>query len=430
MTQKQFKDALLRGQGRCVYAAQADPEKYFSQVLWACDHEIAFDAQCEGTRSGFVYRLIRCYEDRSPFFRAVLAAFRKTTSTSGWRMLYLAELLSFFAGDGEETAEQALWQKYQELYGLLYARKRARSGIFPERDDFSMLCLILGQRNAAMVRIAEDIGRLYREKPFYDGWDFDWLYATCAKRHMRALKKQALVSENIAAYLRAGQAADENAAQSRSGKALSELSGLALSLKLSRTGDPDTVRQHAEAYLAQTAPEARAKALEVFIICPFPLDPQPIIEDADSPIEDLRSAAWRALEKIRHPAVRSFAMERLQRDKENALPLFIVNYRPQDAAQLTALVKSIPVDRRGDALWHGIQMDVLHMADHRIKAPAELLRFTYETTYCSCCRHTAVQQMGKRRLLTDALLRECLHDSNDEIRNYAKQALRRRQKTV
>lgn len=40
MTRKQFKEGLLRGQGRCIQAAQAEPELYYDLVLWACSLQL------------------------------------------------------------------------------------------------------------------------------------------------------------------------------------------------------------------------------------------------------------------------------------------------------------------------------------------------------------------------------------------------------
>lgn len=93
MTQKQFKEALLRGQGRCLQAAKSNPTKYYSIVLWACSHAVAFDAQCEGTRAWFVYQLISFYEEREPFLKAAISSLQKAKSNGGWKVLYLAELL-------------------------------------------------------------------------------------------------------------------------------------------------------------------------------------------------------------------------------------------------------------------------------------------------------------------------------------------------
>ena len=57
-----------------------------------------------------------------------------------------------------------------------------------------------------------------------------------------------------------------------------------------------------------------------------------------------------------------------------------------------------------------------------------VLRLIYETTYCSNCREYALRQLGKRRALTDEIRRECLMDSNNDIRAYAKRLLAGRKK--
>lgn len=80
-------------------------------------------------------------------------------------------------------------------------KKRLPQEMFPQRDDFSMLCQVLCENKTDMIKIAEDIGELYRKKTFYDGYDFDWLFETKAKRYMRTLTKEAEKSANIAEYL-------------------------------------------------------------------------------------------------------------------------------------------------------------------------------------------------------------------------------------
>lgn len=425
MTQKQFKESLLRGQGRCIIAVQSDPERYYSTVLWACSHAVAFDPQCEGSRAWFVYQLICCYPDRRPFLEAAVASIQKTKPSTAWKVLYLAGLLSHFAADGESSAEAALWGKYEELYAALMRKKRLPIGIFPERDDFFMLCQVLAVDRAAMVRIAEDIGKLCLTRDFYDGGDFDWLFSTCAKRYMGTLKKLAEKSENIAHFLRVGYA-EEEAWKARSQKPFDPGSGRMLSSWLKKTDDAQTVQAYAQAYLAQTDPAARAKALEAFFACPYPNDPTPIIQDANSCYPKLKEVAWQALENIRHPLVRQFAVEQMRKDPEMALPIFLVNYEPQDENLLIDIVKAVKTDFACTTAGHGVQSEVLGMGDHGLKAPAALLQHIYETTYCSFCREDALRQMGKRKLLTDEMLEECLLDSNYDIRTYAKSVLTRR----
>lgn len=186
--------------------------------------------------------------------------------------------------------------------------------------------------------------------------------------------------------------------------------------------------RYAKAYIKQCDPEARAEALRAFTICPYPEDPIPVIEDASSGNEKLRETAWYALEKIRHSAVREFALSKLQDDTERALPIFIKNYESSDSRLLETLVKSIVVDFECSTFWHWIHLDILGMIEDGNKAPVSLLEFIYEVTYCSSCRESVLRQMGRRRMLTDEILQECFFDSNDDIRAYARQCIRRRKR--
>lgn len=427
MTQKQFKEGLLRGQGRCIQAAQADPDKYYNLILWACHHELSFDPQCEGTRTWYVYQLINCFQDKIPFLKATIRNFDNTKSDGRWKMLYLAELLYHFSCDGEDAAEKALWRKYEKLYVNLMARKRRPSGLFHERDDYEMLCQVLVEDKVVFIKIAEDIGKLFLERSFYDGFDFNWLYGSKGKQYLSALKKQAKKSEYIAKYLSIGQEYEQECEASRENRTENiSKKGIALSRWLKREADQDTVLYYVQAYIEQSDFEARAEALTAFCRCPYPENPLPIIEDTKSGCENLKEVAWQALENIRHPMVREYAIQNLQNDPKTVLPVFVKNYQEQDATLLESLVKSVYVEFDDTTGWHGIHLDVLGMVNDGLKAPATLIQHIYENSYCSCCRERAFLQMRKRRMLTNEILEECLLDSNDDIRTYANQCLKKR----
>lgn len=431
MTQAQCREALLRGQGRCLQAVQTDPARYAPLVLWACRHEHAFDAQCEGSRAWFIYQLIGCYEDKTPFLQAAINALGHAKPNGGWRIFYLAELLYCFACDGEPAAADALWRAYDRLYTDLSAKKRRPNRYFGELDDFGNLCVILADSPQHMVKIAGDIGRLYRTCHFYESWDFDWLFADKPRKYRATLEKHAKRSADIAVFLAVGRIrrAEEEASRAlREKTAHRAKRGIALSLWLQKKADAATVQEYADAYLLQTDSEARAEALQAFSCCPFPGDPSPILADTASSCEALQDAAWKALEHIRHPAVRDFVIALLEDNAPQALPVFITNYLPQDEPRLHRLVSGLQVDRACSTNWHGIHLDILRMEDQGVKAPLSLLHLIYETTYCSNCREYALRQMGRRHALTDEMLRECLLDSSNDIRAYAKRLLARRQK--
>lgn len=139
MNQREFKKAMLRGQGRCILACRKDPTRYRAAVMWGCSHLLAYDPQCEDSRAWYLCELIRCYPDATPFREAAIQAlFRQ--STKGWLQRQLEELLYDLAVDSDRIAEEALWAKYAEMLSALRARKlRPRRPADDLRDVFVFL---------------------------------------------------------------------------------------------------------------------------------------------------------------------------------------------------------------------------------------------------------------------------------------------------
>ncbi|MBR6800975.1 MAG: hypothetical protein IKM61_04415 [Eubacteriaceae bacterium] len=202
MNKKEFRKELLRGKGSCYYAVSKAPEKYRDMILWACRNNFSYDTQSEGTRAWFVYTLVGCDDDTTPFINAAAEALRNCSSYGNWKADYLSELLLYFASDGSEAARDAVREKYDELYKMLLMRERFPDGVFNERDFFSRLCECMADDKYSFLEIANDIGRLYRNNSLYDGYYFDWLYVTMGKKYIRTLKKLAEKSEDIAWYVK------------------------------------------------------------------------------------------------------------------------------------------------------------------------------------------------------------------------------------
>ena len=422
MTKKEFRQSMLKGRGCCVQAVRRDPERYRSEVLWACRNEIAFDAQCEGSRAWYVYQMIDCFEDKTPFLHTLIAALDHSRSNYGWKVHYLGEMLVHFMLDGCTEAEEALWRKYEQLYAILRSKKRCPRGYFAELNDFSALCVDLGERRKAMVKIAEDIGRLYREYSFYDGWSFDWLYAQNGERILKTLEKKAEKSENIAAYLQESKRVEAEELQNR--EAIRP-SPIAEGKRLKQASREEQL-EYMELYLREQEPEERTQALRVFTRCPYPGDISPVVADMESEDPHLRFVARLVLENVQSPQIRQMALDNLDADPDAWFPMVVRNCREEDAAFITTYVKNTPTDRECNTPWHGLHLDVLKMQEWGLKAPGELLAHIYETSYCPNCRQEALEQMGKRRMLTEEILEECLYDSLDKVRTYARRALNRR----
>ena len=202
MTKKEFKEAMLRGLGRCVIAVQNEPEKYRNMVLWACKQDIAYDAQSEGTRAWYGAAMVSAYPDPEAFIGAAAEALKKHRSNGSWNFLHLCELLMLFAMDGSETAKQALEEKYQELLERMLARKRRPDRMFHELSDLEQLGLVLAADKSSFVRIARDFGRLYREKSYLEDGDFAWFFSAKGGQYRKTMKRTAEKDVFIACFLK------------------------------------------------------------------------------------------------------------------------------------------------------------------------------------------------------------------------------------
>lgn len=431
MTKKEFKAAMLRGLGRCVIAVRQDPEKYREIVLWACKRNFAYDAQSEGTRSWYTYTMANAYPDKDTFIDAAAEALKKYRSHGGWDLLHLSELLMFFAQDGYESAQQAVEGKYQEILAAMFARKRRPNRVFHELSDLEQLGLVLAVDRKSFLRIAGDFGRLYRERKYmYDG-DFAWFFSSRGGQYRRDMETAARRDQNIACFFRresAGIAVREKLWEQRRNSFPDGLTGVRLSRWLANKADRETVERYAAAYREQMQPELRAKALEAFSGCPYPDDPQTIIADTKSECEGLRTTAWRALENIRHPAVRMFARNNAAngiRTAEN-LALLVTNYEPEDADLLEESLRELIAVKDWDGV-HAAGLD-LYRAFYKgsgIPHPKHLLPLLYEYNPCSFCRESALAYMSKHRMLTKEILEECQFDSSYDIRLMAAKRLKK-----
>ena len=105
-----FKDALLRGTGRCVamLSTESARRKYRPLVMWACGRNLGYDTQIEGTRALFLYDLIGQYPSPEPFLDVVEERFFASFNKGNWLFQQEGELLAMFAASGNERARRIL----------------------------------------------------------------------------------------------------------------------------------------------------------------------------------------------------------------------------------------------------------------------------------------------------------------------------------
>lgn len=456
MTKKAFREAMKRGLGRCVLELERteNVELYREIVLWGCTHDLAYDPQCEDSRAWYVYELVKRFPDKRPFLDAVIEKFSRSCSDGGWRFDHYCGLLGYFWQDGEEKAGAALWNKYEDLYKILKnKRKRRNNGTCPEGDDFERLCMELTdcaeQPLKAYMKMAEDIGNLFLEGSTFDAFRFEQLYEHCEKslgkgKVQKALASQARSFPGTAKYLSSMQARLEERS-----RAWERYSGYPktteefltvyeerkrpspwIGVKLRQAENTEAMSIFAERYVKEENEKERLRLLRIFTgRCHFPLSPEPLLKDALSENKELQNAALWALEHVRHEKVHQFAFALAERKASipEAAAILACNYRPEDREPFVGLVKRIPVTY-DDAKWHHVFYAVLTLLKTRgVKnAPTELLPYMYEQTLCSFCREYTVREMGRRHMLTEEILKECVWDSCRDTGSYAEKYMKRR----
>ncbi|NMC57218.1 MAG: hypothetical protein GYA50_08370, partial [Eubacteriaceae bacterium] len=166
MTNKAFKEAMIRGLGRCVIELDDNDniEKYRDIVLWGCLNNLSYDTQCEGTRSEYMYVLQSKFED--DFFEIkIIEKFIEGTKDS-WLFEHYANMLYLFALDGSEKSHNALYLKYDEIFSKLNNIKRyIRSTELQEQFEWLCIWLVQLDNMTAFKRIVSDIGGAYQKNP-------------------------------------------------------------------------------------------------------------------------------------------------------------------------------------------------------------------------------------------------------------------------
>lgn len=474
MTKKEFKRAMQCGLGRCVQELHNtdDLEKYREIILWGCTHKLSFDAQCEGTRAWYLYSMVQCYADKAPFIEAAISCGEKQMTKDGWLFMQCIEFLSFFAMDGNERAYNALRSYYEQLYQiLLRKRKRTKYGTMPERDNFEELCIIIVNLCDtkegcldAYLEIVEDIGYLISNRSLFGTDDFFWFQSDYEsefgkKRLYRALEKRAETSAAVWEYVLRLQAENEKEnyqtvdkkhpqpaediyIQLVSGRVLGRDIPILSAWMLSRKGEKQELFKLSDYYEKEANLEVRTNLLHLLANsrCADVLDAACVIADSKSENEEMKKYAFQALSYMRDEGVREYALELLKDWKqyfnirdlyhdtayfEDIIGMLANNYQKEDYECLVSIVKQIPVTYYGEINWHSVYFSVLNIFERKVvkNPPKELLVYMYEHGLCSCCREHFLREMSRRRMLTKDILKECLYDSNEDIRKYAEKKL-------
>ena len=446
MNKKDFKFCMQQGRGLChlVLKSEKDIAKYKDIVLWGCLHNLSYDTQCEGVRAEYVYDLTTYFGDENYFLAPIIKAFESLSRRRAWLFDHFSAQLSLFAKNGNERAKEALERKYDQLFSVLLNKRRFCNYDF-ERDNFERLCVALLPLHDTdnKFKIVCDLGRLFRENPHYDCDYFDWFcfsiendlgketlqeYLKCNSPQNEDLKsfyqsyfQLEEVKSNRKLMRKPVEAPSVEAIKeevSSSGK-LSPYSRVSFS----RNAEEEERKSLAQEAIKEVDLDKKAELLSVFQHHNFPLPHDIIIEYANSSHERLRDVSLDVLTNCQSDVVRDYALSLMAEEnlKAHALKMLLCNYTLEDKQFLLGELGKLKVTYDDESDWHDIGFKILNLFDAERDLPKEFLLYIYNTTLCSCCRHSAVLALDKRQWLTEDIIEECRFDSNKNIKEYINQ---------
>ena len=452
-----FKDSLVRGTGRCfmMLATEFARRKYRPLVLWACGRHLGYDTQIEGTRALFLYDLIGRYPSPEPFLDVVEERFSASFNKSDWLFQQECELLGLFWKAGNERARRILEQGYRRLLQYLRHLNLARVSkpYIPALDSFDSLCKQLvfcakpAEAQPMLERIVRDVGDLCMRDPFWnDTADFVRLSfeLVLGKRRLAAMLGRIVPNPEVEAY-KAAVLLEKKEFEARTAewkrrrilgckevyRRVSEQGTAGIRYMVRRwrlDGRTKDIAGLAKFYVAEKDLETRAALLDLFSYgetkCEGYLPLDCVLRDAASDDDGLRVSALGVLEGVKNQRVHDFALAMLKKRGVTSKLLSVLagNYRQDDDDYLIGALKNI-VSKR-----HRVHFILARIPEDKNgnRLSQRMLMYLYDTIECTCCRERIVRELGRRRLLTDDMLAECLHDASVDIRDYAKRLLSRR----
>jgi hypothetical protein len=427
LTRAEVRAALRKGQGRIVlHLREHGTAPIEDELLEACLHSLAYDAQCEGTRAEWLMELLDLTGNTAFYRDRILEAL--PGATEFWDVPQLLGLALEFARRGSSQARAALYETFD------------RQQFHEEWLGGEQIVALDGV--AGMLHVAEVVGTRLSGDP--EGWvDGSVLSLACEQCGeepvMAALRARAQDCPAVRAYLDsiASLKARHHAAASAA-RTVKNVDQILADIEAAtgpfrgqfiafgRTAGALDLERVFDRLLVESRQEQLLRCLWVFRRRALPRLDGRLFALAEGTDRELQEAALAALAASQAGSIRDLGLRLLRTDPETitrgALTLFRKNYAPGDHAAIEAVL----VNLEEDGATHGIGFDLLDVAESQPDPElASCLNWVYERTPCSNCRWVALRELLKRERASAEMLREAAWDCAEDTRALAREALHR-----
>ena len=456
MTEKSFEYALRRGLGSAIIELKGNDnrEQYRDAVLRCCLRDISYDTQVEGTKGYYLYTAIKTFDDPKMFLDKMAEKFDKRLY---WRLSeQLCNTLRCFSDDGYKIADEALEKKYNELKNRLPLMKKY--WYFDERELFESLmiwkinggfkffkqcindmsemiekrgnddCLChdmffaIAKDKFGEKRVNDFVDEMYQKS---DGIkvliDTEKTYALSREQHQAKIGQEKITVDILI------NAAKEAAFAENPRWAIMRYRN-----RFMKNASETEILELANAVLHEENETVKGLLLRLFWQSPvqmktsprhFPLEITSLLQYVQSDNEFLIEAAVHILEEVKDERIHNIAMLLLKAKGIESLALALLkkNYEKFDDGIICAAIK------KTTKIQQHIQSDINDIyLNHRSANVLPALLKVYQKGECSHCRYNTIKAMKHCGVLPDEILEECLYDSYEDTRKYAKRLLSRR----
>ncbi|EGL16321.1 MULTISPECIES: hypothetical protein [unclassified Paenibacillus] len=411
---QKFRRELTLGLGRIILYLKETPAltyRHLDAIADACIRSTAYDPQCDESREAYLWEVIQLSKASSILQERILDALGG--EVNGWDLLQVYRLAKIFASHGNPTAVDAMKKgfRYDEEWNCFIGGAE----------------IIEAEGARGFLFVAKEVGKRILSSG-YEGGTFVWEFAKefLGEEKAAALLEESANDERIQAFYQSALRDEDDYSLLNGRKALSYdefkssiEAGEKARYPYIRWGmhaSKEDLFKAADDLLKEEHPKKLEAYLFIFAKTAFPLDPQKIIELAQSGNKRLRSAAIHALRNLKDERIHRLAVELIhQRETEmEALELFTLNYEENDLP----LLERIAFKKHHKHSFHNMELDMVDIFENHPTATCQKIMIElYHKGLCTLCRRRAVEIMLANHILPASLRDEIRYDCNPDIRD-------------
>lgn len=411
-----FRAALRKGRGCALQSVRAAGRLVDEDaVLDACLHNRVYDPQVEGSRVPWLLEILGAAGAADAFEAPILAAM--AASKDYWDAVQFCAFAVAFARRGSAAARAALYRLFETCP---FPDSPELGGVDIIHVDGIEGLIFVAKRHGAALRRGQEpavFGVASEAEDFCGAESVRAALALAASGDddIRAFNDElAEVEKSIATQRESGTLREERIKSITPQELFDAIdhrtSNRSLGTAWGRIARDDQLDAAALRLTVESDPMKHYDYLRIFWRRPYAGIVPHLVGMFDCPDEKLRRAARNALAQNRHPAVRALALARISAGApgDGGVRLLIRNYELGDHLLIE---KILPAEGVDEMQLHHLCFDLVDV--FRENGPAECagaMRFVYERTTCSACRHRAVELLLAAGAATPALIEECRYD--------------------